>query len=364
MGAALVAIAVSGCAKVTQITAGSIITCVTYDRGDVRCWGLYNSGQSVPAITQVARVAVAWDHMCVIMLDATVRCWGRNEAGQLGDGTTNDRVSPVQVSGLTDVAEIGVGYSFTCARLNDGTVRCWGDNGRGQMGDGSGTGQNDIHPTPVVASITNVKQLAIGAFHACALTNDGFVSCWGEYTTPDPDITRFHASPTPVGTLVDVVEIGATIGIDAGLCARLREGTITCSTRVRPNGNMILFDLSPVATLPDAVQIASGTAHVCARHQNGTVNCFFVEGATTNPTEDYNLHQVDVPAGIQGVTELTAGQLHTCVRSSGLAVACWGDNSRGQSGPCQALPYVLNCQFSASRDLPGSNFGPTRAFAR
>ena len=68
-----------------------------------------------------------------------MKCWGLNNKGQLGDGTTSDRSTPVAVSGLTDVAQIALGDAYTCALLNSGDVECWGWNNFGQLGDGSTT---------------------------------------------------------------------------------------------------------------------------------------------------------------------------------------------------------------------------------
>jgi hypothetical protein len=65
------------------------------------------------------------------------RLLGPEPEGQLGDGTTIDRSSPVTVAGLGDVTALAAGRYHACAVLADGTVRCWGYNGSGQLGDGS-----------------------------------------------------------------------------------------------------------------------------------------------------------------------------------------------------------------------------------
>ena len=57
--------------------------------------------------------------------DGTVWTWGWNEYGQLGDGTTIQRTTPIQVSGLTDVTQIAGGDYHTIAVKNDGTVWTW-----------------------------------------------------------------------------------------------------------------------------------------------------------------------------------------------------------------------------------------------
>ena len=80
--------------------------------------------------------------------DGTVWAWGDNGYGQLGDGTTTDRTTPVQVSGLSGVTAIAAGCYHTVALKSDGTVWAWGYNGYGQLGDGTTTQRT----TPVQVS--------------------------------------------------------------------------------------------------------------------------------------------------------------------------------------------------------------------
>ena len=63
--------------------------------------------------------------------------WGNNSAGQLGDGTTTTRNSPVQVGALTTWLNISSGYNSTIAIKTDGTLWTWGNNAQGQLGDGT-----------------------------------------------------------------------------------------------------------------------------------------------------------------------------------------------------------------------------------
>jgi alpha-tubulin suppressor-like RCC1 family protein len=84
---------------------------------------------------------------CAMKTTGTLWCWGVNFNGQLGDGTTIDKNSPVQeTTSATDWTAVDAGAFHTCAIKTDGTLYCWGSNFNGQVGDGTAWKEN---PEPV-----------------------------------------------------------------------------------------------------------------------------------------------------------------------------------------------------------------------
>jgi hypothetical protein len=94
------------------------------------------------SVTAQGSVAAGKFHAVALKSDGTVLAWGSNSNGQLGDGSTTDSATPVQVSDLSDVTAIAAGGFHTVALKNDGTVWAWGSNSNGQLGDGTTTDMN------------------------------------------------------------------------------------------------------------------------------------------------------------------------------------------------------------------------------
>jgi alpha-tubulin suppressor-like RCC1 family protein len=84
------------------------------------------------------RLTVGGYHSCAVRGNGTVKCWGYNGNGELGDGSTTNRSTPVTVVGLANVVAIASGSGHACALDGGGNVSCWGNNSPGQLGDASG----------------------------------------------------------------------------------------------------------------------------------------------------------------------------------------------------------------------------------
>ena len=116
--------------------------------------------------TDNAQIAAGYFHTVVLKTSAVV-AFGNNDHGQLGDGTTTDRSSPVAVTALgTDNAQIAAGYYHTVVRKTSGSVVAFGNNGNGQLGDGTTTERHS--PVAVTALGTDNAQIAAGLPHGRA----------------------------------------------------------------------------------------------------------------------------------------------------------------------------------------------------
>lgn len=158
-----------------------------------------------------------------IKADGTLWAWGQNGDGQLGDGTTIDRLLPVQITGVTgNIIALSTGVSYhTLALTDDGKVWAWGNNASGELGDGTTTDRT----SPVqVSGLDDVVAIAAGGWHSMALKSDGTVWTWGnnEYGELGDGTKTNRAVPAPIG-IADVTSISA--GNSHSLAVK-RDGTV------------------------------------------------------------------------------------------------------------------------------------------
>lgn len=130
-----------------------------------------------------SRLALGEQHACALFDDGTVWCWGNNDLGQLGDGSGESALHPVD-TGLFEVAQLAAGRNHTCAMKVNGEVWCWGDDSGGQLArDFNAETELDPKPSvPVRASFDAGDDwtLYAGADATCAVERStSHTVCWG-----------------------------------------------------------------------------------------------------------------------------------------------------------------------------------------
>ncbi len=127
----------------------------------------------------MAAISAGDSHSCAINGAGAALCWGDNTGGQLGFPTSlGYQPRPKEVTGLTSgMAAIAAGQLHTCALTAAGAMFCWGSNSDGRLGDG--TTDNRLTPAQVLELSSGVGAIAAGVRHTCAIDSEGRMLSWG-----------------------------------------------------------------------------------------------------------------------------------------------------------------------------------------
>ena len=240
-------------------------------------------------------------HTCALTAAGGVECRGWNREGQLGNGSTVNSSTPVDVSGLASgVSAIAAGGEYTCALTSSGGVNCWGYNGHGTLGNG--TNSASLTPVDVSGLTSGVSKISAGRYHVCAVTTGGGAKCWGKGEFGE------LGNGTLVGTNTPVNVSGLGSGVSA---------------------------------------IAAGDFFSCAIAAGGISKCWGRNGLGQlgNGTTTASSLPVDVAGLCHGSSTITAGEKHACALAVNGEARCWGENSKGQLGNDHPLtaqyPWML-----------------------
>ncbi|MFO7894634.1 MAG: Ig-like domain-containing protein [Longimicrobiales bacterium] len=282
-----------------QVASGYEFGCGLAADGTAYCWGENLSGQlgtgasgdtavapvAVDAAFTFSDITVGQNHACGIRAsDGTAYCWGENDWGQLGDGTTTDRLSPQLVSGGHSFASIGAGRDHTCAVAGTGTTYCWGYNANGQLGDATNTDRTT--PTTVAGGL-GFDQVTTGFDHSCGVTVGDQAYCWG-----------------------------------ANFDGQLGDGSTTAANTPQAVTGGVSFDM-----------LDAGYWHTCGVGTSGTAYCW--GAGNDGQIGNGSLADQTSPTPIQGgytMASISGGDEHSCAITTGGDTYCWGTVGFGQLG--------------------------------
>jgi len=206
-------------------------------------------------------------------------------------GADGQQVYTIVVGGqVLQVKQIAAGTLHTCAVTTSGAAKCWGYDYYGQLGNDTALTNQ---PTPVNVSglSSGVASIAAGANHTCAVTTSGAAKCWGYdgYGQLGDGGSNTNQS-TPVNVS----------GLSSGVAS-----------------------------------ISAGSNHTCAVTTSGAAKCWGYDGHGQLGDGGSNTNQstpVDVSGLSSGVASIAAGDYHTCAVTAAGAAKCWGQDNYGQLG--------------------------------
>lgn len=332
------------------VTGGSTFSVALRSDGTVWTWGTNHDGElgngttvgprpfpgQVSGLTGITAISAGAEHGLALRADGTVWSWGYNSDGQIGDGTTTDRPTPVHVWLPVPATAVAAGAYFSLALGDDGSVWAWGYNDENSLG--VGTGPVDSH-WPVQVGLPVITAIGAGADFGLAVDDTGQVWAWGRGFDGQigDGLVVEQPYPVPVPGVTSAVAVAGGFGHSLAL---MSGGTVEAWGS---NGNGQLGDgmtvdvpvAYTVAAVSDVVAVAAGPAgspHSLALRGDGTV---FVSGSNQyGQIGDGTYVQSPWPAPVlAGATAIGAGALTSyAVAGPDRQVYAWGYDADGETG--------------------------------
>lgn len=354
-----------------DIEPGDDFTCGLGSNGKAYCWGGNWYGQlgtgsaalrniptpvevasgAIPTGVSIKSITVGARSSCVIDTNNATYCWGHGADGAIGDGYTTSRYSPTLISngeipGGVYLEEVKTSVSLFCGLGSNDKVYCWGQNY--YKGVGNDSTVDATSPKVVLDGVmpggTLIKDFAVGGYHACAVSTDDDIYCWGfnrEGTLGDGTLTD---SGTPVKVLAGEIPANSQIvDIESGwyfTCAKTDENKVYCwgANSGQELGNDSGVDSNtPVEitnlVIPDDTTISSWSSAVntqCAiTNKNGAIYCWGDNmsgelglGTSNNKNSPTATWNGEMPTGVD-VQKVVVGNFHGCLLATNNKVYCW-----------------------------------------
>lgn len=269
-----------------------------------------------------------------------IKAWGSNSFGELGDGTTTNRKSPVTVSGYNRPLDINLGLNHKLVLYSNGELKASGTNDVGQLGDG--TNNNSTSLVTVSKIDYQASKIAAGATHNLVLMTDGTVKAWGSNFYGQLGINSSITSypvPKSVTTLSNITAIACGLNH----CLALTSSGNVYAWGENSKGQLGIGTTTnakkpTLINLTNVSEIACGSYHSIARLNDGTVRAWgfnqygqLGDGTTTDRTSSVTV------TGLTGVQKIYSSTFFNLV-FDGSNVKGWGRNRYGQLG--QTPPTV------------------------
>jgi len=237
---------------------------------------------------------------------------------------------------------------------------------------GGGSAVQVLSPPPASAASSHATLIAAGNAHACMI-RAGLAYCWGANGNGQLGNGSTSNSSVPVPVYTGGVLAGKTLTqIVAGFshtCALDSSGAAYCwglDSSGQLGNNSVTQSLVPVAVTTSGVlsgktltQITAGNSHTCALDSSGTAYCWGSNGNGQLGNNSTTKSLVPVAVTTSGVlsgktlTQITGGYAHTCALDSTGAAYCWGANGNGQLGNSSTTQSLVPVAVTTSGVLSG-----------
>ncbi len=269
---------------------------------------------------------------CATKTDGSLWCWGQNSSGDLGDGTTEHSLTPVQIGAGRHWLAVSVQSEFACAVTTEGQNFCWGSNEYGETGQG--TTAEVMNPVPVSAGST-WSSIAAGMSSVCGIQRDGSLWCWGLNDGNELGETSDDASQVPEtfplpGPWLQVSQLDSTLCAVRGDHSLWCWGYLPCLSNVQCSDGSL--GLIQVGTATSWASVSVGSNDVCGVQQDGSLWCWGVNAAGEVGNGTTVPQSVPIQVGTARWQMVDMGTEHACGLQEDGSLWCWGTNTFGQLG--------------------------------
>jgi alpha-tubulin suppressor-like RCC1 family protein len=329
------------------------------DYTDLNFSGTVLSDTDGTYLVNSVNLSSAAEHSCVVSGGGRVYCWGYNSDGRLGNGNQDDAYSPVSVLAgeatgsdsdgvnLTNQIQVSSGYNQTCSVSSEGNAYCWGSQGYGRLGNGNDIAASITSPAQVLKGeavpadtsgthLSNVKKVTAGSTFSCAVTNSGYVYCWG------------RALQGKLGNGQDTTNSSVPVRVLAGE-----------ATGADSDGTY----------LQNIVDIEANNSHACAVSNSGNLYCW---GAGASGQLGNNIFSANASSPVQvlkgeaagtdtdgtyltNIREVSPSYRHTCAVAQSGNLYCWGDSAEGKIGDGQSVSDYATPRRVLTGEATGSD---------
>ena len=271
--------------------------------------------------------------------------WGCNNGTQLGDGTAQDRLSPVTVVGnittwVDIVALTQTASSSSVGLKSDGTIWTWGTNGSGQLGNAGSTGVQRCSPATVAGGGTTWCFIFSGRAHAGGIKTDGTLWTWGQNCF----------GKLGEGTTVSRCSPGTIAGEGTTWCQA--SGGITGQAAIKTDGTLWTWGQNCFGILGDGTtvsrcspgtiagggttwcQVSAADSNMAAIKTDGTLWTWGVnlQGQLGDATGVNRCSPGTIAGGGTTWCQVSGRGDHTAVIKTDGTLWTWGNNTQGRLG--------------------------------
>lgn len=301
--------------------------------GSLWAWGSNTFGQlgdgtnddkntPVKIMDNVSAVSAGGFHTMAIKTDGSLWAWGRNISAQLGDSSNENKKAPVKI--MDDVLAVSAGGEHTVAIKTDGSLWTWGDNGDGQLGDG--TNDYKSKPTKVMDDVTFISA---GGSHTMAIKTDSSLWAWGWNINGQLGDGSINASNTPIKIMDDVSIVSAGF---AYTMAIKKDNSLwawaSYTGQIISTANP--YSKVPLKVMDDVSNVSTGSGYSMIIKTDGSL---WTWGKNDNgQLGDGTNDDKDVIVKIMDDVSAVSGDYHTVAVKTDGSLWSWGSNEKGELG--------------------------------